>query len=362
MAEETRRGKVLRQVAALLAQADSTTFSAERDTFIEHADKLMVKFAIETFELEMARPLGERAGPEMRDFSYGTTGNSEADEQLAGIFYALAEHLRCLVGVYGWKMSKVVGYPADLDFLAMLFFNIRVHLATKLEPKPDPHLSYLDNLVILKESGLKWVRIYELMYEAFPSEFLNTHTEEQWMYPPGKYVKVQVPNEGPHWERKIGVKFTKQYHDFCVAQGREQRYTNPDVWRRNFILGYTSEVKRRIQRMTAQNEKDTGGALVLVSMHDVLQEFLWDTFPRLRPHPKGCQCDSCHYIRCHDATCTRPRCVQGRLPVKPYKGRQVRDLMYDGAAAAAGAQAGQSVDLTSSSQKVGTRPSGEISG
>jgi hypothetical protein len=335
---DDRRQKVLEQVAALLAKADSTEFSEERDTFIAGADRLMAKYAIETFEIEMQRPKDERVGPELRTFEYGTTGNGEADEAMTRIFWELARHLRCLIGYYGWKHAKVVGYPADLDFLGMLFFSVRVHLSSRVEPHPDRQLSFGENVTMLKEAGLKWERIFQLLKPAFPVEL-----------------------DYPAFTKSVGLKMYGLYKSQVAKEGREQMYSNPDVWRRNFILGYSDEVTRRLQGQSRQNEQDSvGKGLVLVSMKDALQEALWDAFPDLRPHPKECDCDGCHAGRCSNIECTRSICVRMRKPVKYREPRKLTSLKYDGAAAAAGRAAGQSVDLTSSSQKVGATPSGEI--
>lgn len=337
---DDRRQKVLEQVAALLAKADSTDFSEERDTFVAGADRLMAKYAIETFELEMARPKDERVGPELRTFEYGTTGNGEADEAMVKIFWSLAQHLRCLIGYYGWKSAKAVGYPADLDFLGMLFFSIRVHLSARVEPHADPKLSFAENVTMLKEAGLKWERIFTVLKPAFPSEL-----------------------DYPAFTKSVGLKMYGRYRAQIASEDREQRYADPDVWRRNFILGYSQEIGRRLQRQSRQNEQDAvGKGLVLVSMKDALQEALWDNFPDMRPHPDNCDCDGCHAGRCTDMACTRSICVRMRKPVKYRAPRKVTELKYDGAAAAAGRAAGQSVDLTSSSQKVNASPSGEISG
>lgn len=321
--EETakRREDIMRRVAGLLAKADSTDFSAERDNLIAKADELMSRYAIETYELEMQADKKVRRKPELRDIEYGSTGNSEADEQMVQVFYALAELTGCLLPKWGWRSSKVIGYPEDLDYLTMLFFNVRIHLAGKLEPKPDPHLSMEENLVMLKEAGLKWVRIYELLHGA---------------------GQIKEP-----WERKVGVKFTGIYTRYCKENNRPRMYSNPDVWRRNFIVGYSQEIRNRIYDMRAAREKAAQGKeLVLVSMKDELQEFMYEMFPKLRPHPANCDCDL-HHV-CDDRKCMRPNCVARRMPVKASRRpRTPRELKYDAAAMSAGRQTAKTADLGS---------------
>lgn len=318
-----RREDIMRRVAALLAQADSTTFGAERDTFIAKADQLMTAYSIETFELEFRKDKTQRRKPEIRVIEYGSTGSRDADSQMVQIFRELGTMVGVHIGFWGWSSSKVVGYTEDLDYLQMLFFNIRLHLALQLEPKPDKALGLSDNVAMLKEAGLKWVRIHELLK-----------------------VAGVMPDEP--WERRIGVRFTKIYTDFCKETSRERVYTNPDVWRRNFIQGYSEEIRSRIWTMTSDRRKaEKGHELVLSSMKDELLEFLYENFPGLRPHPKDCDCDTCHV--CQSETCKRPNCVARRAPVK-YSSRPraaIREMRYDASAANRGRQVARTADLGS---------------
>lgn len=322
--EETakRREDIMRKVAALLAKADSTTFGEERDAFIAKADQLMAVYAIQAFELEhAANSKNERRKPELRTIEYGTAGQKEADDELVQVFYALVQLTGCKMGFWGWRSAKVVGYPEDLDYLTMLFFNIRLHLASQLEPKPRPELTMEDNLVMLKEAGMKWERIYQLLHDA---------------------GQLDVP-----WERKVGVRFTGIYTKYCKENNRPRMYTNPDVWRRNFIQGYCNEINNRIYEMrNARTQAAQGHELVMVSMAEELQEALYEFFPDKRPHPKDCDCDSCHV--CSNPKCQRRNCVARRKPVKYSSVRTPRELKYDHAAQNAGKATARSADLGSS--------------
>lgn len=317
-----RREDIMRKVAALLAKAESTGFSEERDALIAKADQLMMAYQIEAFELEFRKSKSERRTPEVRVFEYGTTGNREADQEMVQVFHDLARMVGVHLGFWGWQTSKAVGYAEDLEYLQMLFMNIRLHLALQLEPKPDPKLPLEDNVAMLKEAGLKWVRIHELLKTAG--------------------IMENIP-----WERRIGVRFTKIYTDFCKENNRERVYTNPDVWKRNFIQGYCSEIRQRIREMTsARHQAAQGHELVLASMKDELLEFLYQNFPHLRPHPPTCDCDMCH--RCTNPKCNRPNCVARRTPVKYNdRPRTVRELKYDASAANRGRQVARTADLGS---------------
>lgn len=316
-----RREKIMKQVAALLAKADSTTFGAERDSLIAKADALMAAYSIEAFELEFARSKSERRRPELREFNYGSTGSRQADDELVQVFRALCNLVGCKIGFWGWKYSKVVGYAEDLDYLEMLFTNIRLHLALQLEPKADPKLSIGENAAMLKEAGLTWERIHEHLFK------IGLITE-----PDSRPVRIRIYNH---------------YKKFIAQDGRKQVYANPDVWRRNFIVGYSNELQNRIFDMSsARKAAGSGKELVLASMADELLEALYEFFPNLRPHPPSCDCDICH--RCDRKDCQRPNCVAARKPVRySQRARTPRELKLDASAQAAGRGAARTMDLGS---------------
>lgn len=325
-----RREDIKRRVAGLIAKADATNFGPERDAFLAKADQLMAAYQIEQFELDHARNNhgAAKRRPEVRRIDYGTTGNREADDELVQVFNALARMVRVELGLWGWTYSKAVGYPEDLEYLEMLFLSIRLHLALRLEPKPDPTLSMELNLAMLKEAGLKWIRIFELMRDAGIGGF--------------------KPDQ--QWERRIGVKFTGVYTKFCQETNRPRMYSAPEVWRRNFIHGYCEHMQTRIRQMTRDREQaGTGKELVIVSLMDEIKEVLYENFPEKRPHPPECDCDIHHYEKCQiRLTCQRSICVNARKPVKASaRPRAVKELVYDAAAARAGANAAATADLGS---------------
>jgi hypothetical protein len=320
-----RRDDIMRKVAALLAKADSTNFGEERDAFLAKADQLMAVYAIERFELEFLKGKStQRRKPIVMDIEYGSTGSKSADDEMVQIFYQLAEMVGVKLGFWGWRSAKAVGYEEDIEYLRMLFFNIRLHLATKLEPKPSPELSLIDNLIMLKEAGLKWDRIGPLLAAIGQIE------------PPVTRSKL--------------INISNKYTAYCKANGIQRVYSNPDVWRRNFIQGYCNQINNRIWEMTDERRKATSGKeLVLVSMKDEILEVLYENFPEKRPHPPECDCDlRCHMLKCRDNTCQRTGCIAKRKPVKiSQRPRTVREMRYDAAAQEAGRSSANTADLGS---------------
>lgn len=371
-----RREKVLRQVRALLDKAASTTYEPEREALIAKADQLMMAYTIESWELEMAKPAGTREKPELRNYDYGETGDAQVNRNLSDIFYALARHLGIKVGWFGWHTSKIVGYRADLDYLDLLFTNIRLHLAASIVPRPDPELSYEENLALLKESGYKWQQVYDFMLPLYPDRFPSARADmekynfdQEWHYRhypktlweesatfTRQYRKVNEQVFLRTIPRNVGVRFTKEYTTFCGETGRQRIYADPGVYRRSFAEAYANRVETRIALLRADRSSVASGKeLLLANRSGDLDEFFWDAFPDLRPHAADCECDKCHARRCEDQTCKRPFCVQKR---KPVRHQLPAELKTDYSAWRRGKEAADKVDLTGS--RTGLRHAKEL--
>lgn len=325
------RARKLRIVRGLLDKANSTEFSEERDTFLAKADALMAEYAIEAFELEFAKPAGTRRKPEVREFTY-SAGDHEVRQAVTQLFYMLANHSRCKIGFFGWKSSRVVGYKDDLDYLDLLFTNITLHMSVNLEPTKNPELNDFENVLAMKEAGLDWTRVFQLM---------------GWPRDDGNGVDVAGRNY---------KKWKTQYKKFCEKSGRDYRtFGHAKNYRVNFIEGYLYRIAARVREMDAANERAAvGKEMVLAGMDDALNEVLWDAFPELRPHPKSCNCDNCHYRRCTDSRCKRDYCKAMRKPLK-YRAASVGGPKIDYAAQDAGRRVANTADLSAGRNNVGGR-------
>lgn len=355
METSERRAKKLEQVKALIAKADSTNFDAEREALLAKADSMMAEYAIEAFELEFAKDRKDREPPVQVVFDYGSTGQSDSDDLLWQMFSELARMVGVLVAYTGWRSAKCVGYQMDLDYLDLLMTGIRLNLAVTMEPKPSSVLTLEENLAALKEAGLKWQRVYELLVPVYPEDphFRKGRCTQESNWHDHERHDIVVPNPLPTAEpwyfhktmpRNIGVWFTGVYTRHCKENDRSRMYSNPTVWRRNFQEGYVYRVRERIREMTrAREDAARGHELVLVSMKNDLKDFFFEAFPELRPHPKNCDCDIHH--RCNDPKCQRPACKAARMPTK-RRYRSEPERKFDYAAQKAGQAAGDRADLT----------------
>jgi hypothetical protein len=332
-----KRTKILRQVRALLDTAASHrglgNYEAA-DSYEAKADQLMTAYTIESFELEMAKPVGHREAPLVREFEYGKvkdTGDwrsdSDVNRQMYEIFHGLAQFCRVKVGWLGYYSAKVVGYEADLEYLDFLFTMARIHLQGNMEPKPRHELSEYENFKIMKEAGMKWERIWALLH---PGEEFN---------------------------RSYCQRLLKQYRDECAREGKPQMKGDPRIYQRSFMSGFVDELRHRLWKMS--DRRDVGGkGLVLANRDEDLLEALWKEFPALKPHPKGCDCDIHH--RCHDPKCQRKNCVAARKPEKAYKAPPEPKMDYS--ARANGAQAAQKLDLSRGREAGAGGRTGELGG
>lgn len=336
------REDVMRKVQALLDKAASTTFDAERDAFLAKADAMMMRHSIEEVELA-SRERGKNHGPikpELRTIIVPMTDKSGVSDSLYTLFYRLARHVGCRIGPThfssadgGWAI-KVVGYPTDLDYLQMLYLNLQLHFLSKMEPKPDASLTDVENFTNLWESGLSYERIFRVM-------------GWEWATNPDGTTK-QVT-------RKRLRPMRAAYQAKCVAEGREPiKGLKGNSYAKSFIDGYVYRINRRLDEMAeARKEASKGHEVVLAGRGSDLDEAFWDLFPDRRPHPKDCECDTCHFGKCNDVKCTRPRCVQYREDMKkPVRYRSAATVKTDHRAFGRGQQVANGADLSGNDGKV----------
>ncbi len=342
----TDKAKMLERVRALLAKADGTNFAAEADAFRAKADELMTAYAIEQWQIDAAQDgVNARPMPEKRDLDISWYYEAPFRHQLWRVFVSLAAHCRCKVfpgrGDY-YKSCPIIGLPADLDYLDLLFTHLAMDLSNKVDPKPSDRLSYEENLAMLKEAGLSWPDIAYRMHKAGMLAWVTTTDKDRW----GE--EVEVPEERRHDIRKNYAKPAHDYRRWCKKNNVPQSYTNWKTYRRNFAEGYADAIRLRLYAMRREQESaydashQAGGMqLVVRDIYQAIEELSWDIWPELRPHPADCECAECHADRCEDPKCDRPLCKERRKPVR-YR---TDNRKIDWAAQSAGKQAGDEARL-----------------
>jgi hypothetical protein len=266
---ESKRLKITRQVQALLSKADSTDFDAERDSILAKVDQLMLAYAIEEWELDQHKNKDQRTKPEKRTVlvcaAMPGKGGKHFEQNYVDLSAAVARHCRCKIVYTGAShqymdtVANVFAFPADLDYFETLFVSLQVQLARQREPRPDTGQTWVENLVMLKEVGHKWVRIHELLSRDC----------------------TDYPHRGSEWVRPIGVKFTKVYSEYCKQHARDQLKTSPMVYQKNFFEGYVLEIAQRFASMRQTEPYKGTTDLVIRERTEEIDELVHEAYPKL---------------------------------------------------------------------------------
>lgn len=267
---DTRKADMLRKVRALMAQAEGTNHPEEADSFRAKADQIMTAYAIMEWELDQTT--GEVHLPASREYDFGWYWDYNLHEtirqQLWWLFQQCGRFARCKVVYHdarvnaaGQDIIMVLGMESDLNYFDMIFTSLMVDMLGHMEPRPRTDLPMIENLVIMKEAGMKWERIGKLLYDV---------------------GQLDAP-----YTRNTGVRFTKLYTDYCNEHNRPRLRTSPAVYQRSYAEGYGNRVSVRLSEMRrardADNTTDTGDnkyALVVKSTEQKVDDLYKQMYER----------------------------------------------------------------------------------
>lgn len=248
MSDTEVRSKKLDQIRKLLDKAsDPGASPAEAEALRKKADDMMLAYTISEFEVEQRKPKHERERPTRKHIKV-CGENHPLKTQLVELFGVLARHCRCrevysgLLNPKAGSTATVIGFPSDLEYLEMLFTSLQVQMARDLEPKPDPTFTEAENLTLMKEAGMKWERIHNLLYPDKP------------------------------WERRHGVRYTKVYTDYCATTGRHRMRSSPIQYQRNFAEGFKERVAQRLYEIRQAQKQETTGSGMELALRDIKAE------------------------------------------------------------------------------------------
>jgi hypothetical protein len=305
---------ILIKVQKLLDKAWSTEFDGEKQSLLAKADALMVKYSIDQLAiLDPSRPNTAKAiagqKPEMRLMTVVSDySDTEVWHAMFDLFRALAEHLGCVTTYRdaSYYSMNVVGYPADLDFLEMMYVSLKLDFMQRVDPQVVPSITWQENLLALKLSGRKWERIHEMLRQDHPN----------------------YPHKGM-WERRFGVQFTgiyKKYRDLYPEE--PANIGNPQTWRTDFCLGYVRGIRSRLREMRAATVAESDNLPALIkSKRDEVNSMFAEMFPPVK--------------------------VERFSDGKPIRYSKVKERAVSHAAQAAGGAAAQRADLNQRNSRLG---------
>jgi hypothetical protein len=283
--------KILDRIQKLIDKAMATPYEAEQQAFLQKADALMIQYSIDQIELQRR----SQTDPNIKGQAIIVKvchvqepgGTSDLDYEirysLNDLFNMVASHFHCKTM---WKDSEgqsvpngsraLLGYPSDIEFVEMLFLQLKMHMVGNLQPQADPSRPWVENMANFKNVGMKWQEIHYKIYHL-----------------------PDYPWKDQPWERRIGVSFTSRYRKFMEELGQDRVMTSsPATWRSDFIAGYVTRIRSRLREIRSQTVSDNDLLPALFKDKDAeVQERYYEMFPDERPHPAECTCRRCEDMR-----------------------------------------------------------------
>lgn len=188
------------------------------------------------------------------------------DSEFGDVYAALASyavyHTDCQAVWSGYKMVndvymrvlQFIGYEEDIRYAEMLFTSARLVFADRMEPKPEPTLSDMENVYRMRSAGMERIRIARLMGWA-----------------------------------KGGAKVTRLYKAACEARGEDPTLTgqgtNVRDFRKAYAEGFQTEFWTRLANARDAADAEISPGLVLADRKERVKEAMYDRYPSLRPDP-----------------------------------------------------------------------------
>ncbi len=294
--------KILEKIQSLLNLAEhDNTGSEEADAARKMADKLMIKFAIDEHELAKAGKNQKSYKPVVEQFEFCEPYSKKDNpllQQYYDLLHAIARHNRCRVHGNWEGKATIVGFESDVWITKIMYTQVRLHMAGKINPQPDLNATFDENVYNLHEAGLIWRELWSRMNrDAEAGGWERVEWESR-----GKLIRAakrQAKLEGVEYEARM----------------------QPHLYRKSFADGYTSQIRARLLDMEYASKKEREeGALVLVERKDAVNEVFDEMFPP-RQYAKG-------------------------------RARKYREEKRDASATAAGMKAGKEADLGAAGGRV----------
>jgi hypothetical protein len=334
----SKLARTLELVRNLLARADhEATPKPEADLARAHAERLIEKYRLEEQELidsgELAITPGFRTIRICLD-------NSEFRNYYYGIAVAVANHLDVESSTfYVWDASEgqryiemeFVGFESDLSITDLLLTECISAFGKYLEPKYDPAESNESNAWRLRAGGWERNRIARVLYGQWSDE-----------------------NEMKQGTRKV-TKLIRQHAERNGLDADELlgRGNNIAAYRATFATTFLQTIRSRLWTMAQARSAD--GAIVFADRKERIREALYVKYPERRPStaPRvgGTTAFRADCARCQKAASGYCR---EHSYLRPSRAKSSRGVRWSAAGAARGASAAGSVNLGSTTGRIGS--------
>lgn len=269
MSDTDKFDKILSQVRALLAKADSTEHQGEEDLLRAKAESLMLKYRIEE-ALVYEKAIGEAVGlePVWMNFSL-----NDIDSEFGTYYRQIAGCMLAHVGAKGLidydyntrtVLLKAVGFQSDLRFGELLLTSMILEFGKRLEPRWDPNKSDQENCWALREAG--WTR-KRIAAEMFPGGYRSENEMKSQNRKVTNLIKKHGAEIGENAAELLG------------------RGNNMNTFRESYAAGFVNTINTRLWNMRHEAMQMTGGGIVPVSRTEAVEEAFYTAYPQYRPKP-----------------------------------------------------------------------------
>jgi hypothetical protein len=350
---DERREKMIKRVRQMIAMAtDPAATEAEAAAFREKADELIEEWAIEEHHLTSTGQVISKPGfrtimlfPLDTDrkggaslFSYYYQSFSTLARHCSVMFdyaYLTEDDAKAKTGddtARNGYYCECVGFESDLQYLEMLFMQVRLELVFSMEPTLAVGMTLGEASKLLRESGMAWP-----MIEA--------------------RIKGFVRKNDLDWGSLTPATVYGAYGQECKRLGVEKiKMQSGDAYRLSVGKGFTEELSsqvwtREMARRSRVQERGNGADLALRDRDEQVREAFYDAFPHLRPKPvEDVAADEC-------PKCKRSKSGTCRDHKVSYRRRTY--IVHQGGKAA-GQSAARRIDLGGS--RVGPDKRGQLGG
>lgn len=263
----------LERIRNLIAKAQGTDNEHEAATFQEAAERLMLKYSVEEWQLSQTRN-ASASKPVTKDKIFVCPTGHHCEMSLAQLALQLGRHLNVSVifNHLGLKhnlpgldvTATAIGFPEDLRMWESIFTILHLQLLGQIDPKVNPKDTFDSNVFRLHAAGIKWPEIARRMNAAAEQAAILT-TATLWetvKWPDGGRLKRAA--------RREALSLGEEY----VA------ITSPKGYQRTFASSFVTTVMARF-RKARETESNAGTALVLRDKFQVVADLQAELYPDL---------------------------------------------------------------------------------